>query len=306
MRRSKRARKRCTSVQSSWRALYRAEVLLGGDALAQAQERDEGAGRACRAPSSRRSPQAAWSRPPPACERSPRGRPTWASPLPRGSRATRSAPPPPRRDRATSGSTRPCPRSADQATLRPAMPASQAARNDAPPSAGSEWRSRSSGPAIASSIRAASRTVRVIGPVCESVSQPGKPGPCGHAPEGRLEAVDPAERRGDADGAAAVGAHRERPEARRHRRAGAAAGAARGERGIPRIAGDPEERAVGDALVAELRRIGLADDDGAGAASGAPPPTASSSGTWSASSREPAVVRTRRVKSRSLMETGTP
>ena len=34
--------------------------------------------------------------------------------------------------------------------------------------------------------------------------------------------------------------------------------------------------------------------------------TASSSGTWSAKSREPPVVSKRRVKSRSLIETGTP
>ena len=48
-----------------------------------------------------------------------------------------------------------------------------------------------------------------------------------HPPERRLEPVDPAERRGDPDGAAAVGAHGERPEPRRHRRARAPARSAR-------------------------------------------------------------------------------
>ncbi len=65
------------------------------------------------------------------------------------------------------------------------MPPSHAARNECA-AAGSEWRSRSSGPAIASSMRAASRTVRVIGPVCESVSPPGKPGFCGTRPKDGL------------------------------------------------------------------------------------------------------------------------
>jgi hypothetical protein len=61
------------------------------------------------------------------------------------------------------------------------MPSSHAARNERP-AAGSEWRSRSSGPAMTSSISAASRTVRAMGPVCENVSQPGKPGNCGTRP----------------------------------------------------------------------------------------------------------------------------
>src|SRR5437868_6939352 len=38
------------------------------------------------------------------------------------------------------------------------------------PVAGNEWRSRSSGPAMTDSINAASATVRVIGPACDSVS----------------------------------------------------------------------------------------------------------------------------------------
>ena len=84
-----------------------------------------------------------------------------------------------------------------------------------------------------------------------------------HAAMGRLEPVDPAERGRDADGAAAVGAHRERPEPRPHRGARAAARAARRQLRIPRIARDTEERVVGHALVAELGRVGLADEDGA-------------------------------------------
>ncbi len=86
---------------------------------------------------------------------------------------------------ATSGSTRAYPRSGDHATLSPAMPPSHASRYERP-AAGSECRSRSSGPAITSSISAASRTVRVSGPVWESVSQPGKPGACGTRPNDGL------------------------------------------------------------------------------------------------------------------------
>jgi len=85
-----------------------------------------------------------------------------------------------------------------------------------------------------------------------------------HAAVGRLEAHQPAERRGDAHRAAAVGADADRTQARRHRRGGAAARAARCEHGVPGVARDPEHRTVGEGLEAELREVRLAEDDGAG------------------------------------------
>ena len=89
-------------------------------------------------------------------------------------------------------------------------------------------------------------------------------GPVGYASERGLEAEDAAEGGGDADGAGAVGAVGEGAESGGHGRGGAAAGAARGAISVPGIAARIAELVVAHVLVAEVGRIGLADDDGAG------------------------------------------
>src|SRR5262245_66551064 len=81
-----------------------------------------------------------------------------------------------------------------------------------------------------------------------------------HAAEALLDAEDAGERRGNADGAAAIGADMERAHARcRGNRRAAAAAAGRHLR-IPRIAGDAGQRRIGDAFPAALRRRGLAHE----------------------------------------------
>ena len=88
-------------------------------------------------------------------------------------------------------------------------------------------------PAITSSASAASATVRVIGPRCVIVVQP--PGLRGTRPYVGLDAEDAAERRRDADRAAAVAAQRDRAEARGHR----------GRRAAARAAGRPRRGPTG-------------------------------------------------------------
>ena len=68
----------------------------------------------------------------------------------------------------------------------------------------------------------------------------------------------------DADAAATVGAGAEGDLAAGDGCGGAAAGAAGRALGVPGVAGDAEEEALGDGGVAELRRGGLAHGDGAG------------------------------------------
>ena len=87
----------------------------------------------------------------------------------------------------------------------------------------------------------------------------------------RLEREDAAERRRDAHRAAAVGAQRERRHPERHGGRAPAARAAGGPRGVPRVAGDPGERRVRDALPAQLRRRGLADEHARRARAPGPP-----------------------------------
>ena len=81
---------------------------------------------------------------------------------------------------------------------------------------------------------------------------------------GRLQADDPAERRGLADRAAGVGADRAGREAARDRRRRAAGGAAGDAAAVPGV----EHRAVGGVLVRgahrELVHVGLAEHAGAG------------------------------------------
>ena len=85
-----------------------------------------------------------------------------------------------------------------------------------------------------------------------------------HPPHGRLDPHEPAEGRRNPHRAAAVAADRERPDASRHRGARARAGAAGGAFRVPRVARRLEHGVVARAAVAELRHVGLAEDDGAG------------------------------------------
>ena len=82
-----------------------------------------------------------------------------------------------------------------------------------------------------------------------------------NAPVGRLDADDAAEGGRNPDRAGAVRALVERTQRRGRCRAGTGAGAAGGERRVPRVARDAGERAVAQRLPAELGRGGLADAD---------------------------------------------
>ena len=86
------------------------------------------------------------------------------------------------------------------------------------------------------------------------------------APEAGFQSHQPAVGGRDADRAAHVGALGDRDTARADRGGRAARGAAGRARQVPGIAGEAPERAFGKAGVGELRRRGLADDDGAGGA----------------------------------------
>jgi hypothetical protein len=77
--------------------------------------------------------------------------------------------------------------------------------------------------------------------------------------EARLQPEDAGEGSRDPDRAAAIGADVQSPHAERAGDRGAAARAAGRPLGIPGIAGDAGERAVGDRFPAELRRGRLAD-----------------------------------------------
>ena len=105
------------------------------------------------------------------------------------------------------------------ATRRPATPSSMPSRQSRG-SSGRQKGSRRSCRAMADSISAASRTVRVIGPA-QATDGEGAERPLRDAPEGGLQPDQPAPGRRDADGAAGIGADMQRPEARRPRRPGA-------------------------------------------------------------------------------------
>ncbi len=84
----------------------------------------------------------------------------------------------------------------------------------------------------------------------------------GDQPERRLVTHHSAERRRDANRAAAVGAEGKRHHAGRDRDRGAATGSAGRPVQVPRVPGQAVHEVVGVAAVAELRVVGLADDDG--------------------------------------------
>ena len=86
-----------------------------------------------------------------------------------------------------------------------------------------------------------------------------------HDARARLDADQPAARRGDPDRAHAVVAVRDRHGPGCDRRRGAAGRPARRAVGVPRVAGDAEDR-VGGAEDAQLRDRGQPDDDRAGRA----------------------------------------
>ena len=91
-------------------------------------------------------------------------------------------------------------------------------------------------------------------------------GRAAHEPARRLVADDAATGRRDADGATAVGALGDRPDARRERRRGTAARAAGRAGLVQRVARDAEEQVLRRGAGAHLRRVGLADQDGPGPA----------------------------------------
>ena len=84
-----------------------------------------------------------------------------------------------------------------------------------------------------------------------------------HAAESGLQAEAAGVASGDADGAAAVRAGGQRHHAGGDRRRGAAAGAAGRALQVPGVARDPEQQVLGERRVPELRRVGLAQQDGA-------------------------------------------
>ena len=83
----------------------------------------------------------------------------------------------------------------------------------------------------------------------------------GDAPEARLQSIGVGETRRDADGAAAIGAQRQRAETRGERGGGTAGRSARRLGLVPRIARDAGERRIRAALPAIFRRGGFADQD---------------------------------------------
>ena len=106
---------------------------------------------------------------------------------------------------------------------------------------------------------------RAIGPF--TVNRPG-PGwlrsPVGHPPLRGLDARQPAQRRREADRSATVAAGGQRHHARGDGRPRSPRRASGRPVGPPRVAGRPEGGAGGVALVAELRRGGLAHHDAPG------------------------------------------
>ena len=122
------------------------------------------------------------------------------------------------------------------------------------------------------SMSAESATVRVIGPICSIPLPAGDAGvalvPAAgverHPSHRRLDPHEPAEGRRNPHRAAAVAADRERPDASRHCGARARAGAAGRALQVPGVARRLEHGVVARAAVAELRHVGLAEDDGAG------------------------------------------
>ncbi len=87
----------------------------------------------------------------------------------------------------------------------------------------------------------------------------GRERPRRHAAEARLQAINAAKTRGYADRSAAVGTERKRRQARCEGGGRAARGAAWRLRGVPGVARDAGQRAVGRTFPAEFRRRGLAD-----------------------------------------------
>ena len=85
-------------------------------------------------------------------------------------------------------------------------------------------------------------------------------GPVGDAPPGRLQAHQPAQRRRDADGAAAVAAARHRHHAGRHRRGRSARRAPGAMFGVPGVAGRPVGQRLGGGHQAQLGRVRATDE----------------------------------------------
>ncbi len=118
------------------------------------------------------------------------------------------------------------------------------------------------GPEVASSSAALSRTVRVS--ACSTAHPLDRVAVLGSeriASAGRLEAEQSARRRRIADRSAQVVAVRARHHPGRHGRRRSAARPARRARHVPRVARRPEQQGFDGRHHAELRCVGLADDD---------------------------------------------
>ena len=127
-----------------------------------------------------------------------------------------------------------------------------------------------------------------------------------HAAEGRLQADDAAKRGRNADRAAGIGADRERTDAGRHGGGAAAAAAAGGAFDVPRVAGDPAERRVGDRLPAEFGRRGLAEEHRTFTAQPGGDRRILVHSWFGSMVREPKRRGQPRVRTVSLIATGTP
>ena len=92
----------------------------------------------------------------------------------------------------------------------------------------------------------------------------GAGGDGGHASLGSLDAVEAAVGGGYANGTAAVAALGDGGKAGNLSGGGASAGAAGGSGGVPGVAARRTQPVLRGTLVAQLRRVGLAQDDGAG------------------------------------------
>ena len=111
------------------------------------------------------------------------------------------------------------------------------------------------------SIAAASRTVRVIGPTVASASQASSEGTRGTSPKVGLKPKTPQREAGILIEPRAVTALGKCAEAGGDRGGGASGGAARGAAEVPRVPGGRPDQIVGHVLVAEVRRVGFANED---------------------------------------------
>ena len=167
----------------------------------------------------------------------------------------RRAPPAPARRRAS-----PTRGTARSAAGRPAARRSRGTSRR-PAAARAQYGSPGTGPAIASSIAAASRTVRASGPLRAQPGDLRAERRVAHPAAAGLDPEQPVDAGRDADRPAAVAALRERHAARRRPRRPPRRWSRRPAGRVPRAARRADEVVVGVAGEAELRGVGLAQAD---------------------------------------------